>query len=169
MIELSLFTGGGGGVMEAANLGAKEVGGTSIGFNIELPFEQKPNEYLDLLLEFHYFFVRKVMFLKYSVGFILFPGGYGTLDELFEALTLVQTGRSANFGVVLMGRAYWAELLGGLRARMLERGYISPRDVDIMTVTDDPAEAVAHIRERLHAVAGQAAGQQDAPAPHEGA
>ena len=167
--KIAVITGGGPGIMEAANRGAREGGGLSVGLNIELPHEQAPNPYLDVMLEFHYFFVRKVMFLKYSVGFILFPGGYGTLDELFESLTLVQTGRSANFGVVLMGRDYWSDLLGGLRTRMLERGYISPQDVDIMAVTDDPAEAVAHIRERLHAVAEQAAGRRDGAAPREDA
>jgi len=151
--NFAVITGGGGGIMEAANRGAKEGGGVSIGLNIELPHEQKPNDYIDQMLEFHYFFVRKVMFLKYSIGFILFPGGYGTMDELFEAFTLVQTERSENFGVVLFGSAYWEKLLEWLRDPMLERGYISPPDLEIFEVTDDPVRAVEHIRQRLHAVA----------------
>lgn len=154
--RIAVITGGGPGIMEAGNLGAREGGGLSVGLNIELPHEQRPNTNLDLMLEFHYFFVRKVMFLKYSVGFILFPGGFGTMDELFEALTLLQTGRSENFGIVLMGSEYWQGMLEWVRSVMLARGYISPEDMDIFTVTDEPDEAVAHIRARLHAVAESA-------------
>jgi uncharacterized protein (TIGR00730 family) len=151
--NIAVITGGGGGIMEAGNRGAREAGGLSIGLNIELPHEQKPNDYLDQMVEFHYFFVRKVMFLKYSVGFILFPGGFGTMDELFEALTLVQTERNLNFGVVLFGAEYWDRLLGWLKEVMFARGYIAGSDLDILRVTDDPEEAVDHILERLHAVA----------------
>jgi uncharacterized protein (TIGR00730 family) len=154
--NIAVITGGGGGLMEAANRGAREGGGLSVGLNIELPFEQIPNDYLDLMLEFHYFFVRKVMFLKYSIGFILFPGGFGTMDELFESLTLVQTGRNENFGVVLFGSAYWERLLGWLGGPMLARGYVSPEELEICKVTDDPEQAVEHIRRRLHAVAEDA-------------
>ncbi|KPK63659.1 MAG: DNA-binding protein [Planctomycetes bacterium SM23_32] len=164
--NIVVITGGGPGLMEAANRGAKEGGGLSVGLNIELPHEQKPNDYVDLLLSFHYFFVRKVMFLKYSIGFILFPGGFGTMDEMFEALTLVQTERNENFGVVLFGSDYWGGLLDWIRGRMQAEDYIVPQDVDILTVTDDPGEAVEHIRRRLHAVAGLRArrqGQPDAP------
>ena len=150
---VTVITGGGGGFMEAANRGAKEGGGKSVGLNIELPFEQKPNDYLDLLIEFHYFFCRKVMFLKYSVGFILFPGGYGTMDELFEALTLIQTGRNENFGLVLFGSEYWKGLIDWLREKMLARKYIAPRDLALCRVTDDPNEAVDVILERLKIVA----------------
>jgi len=161
--KFAVITGGGGGIMEAANRGAKEGGGLSVGLNIELPHEQKPNEYLDLMLEFHYFFVRKVMFLKYSIGFILFPGGYGTMDELFEALTLVQTGRNLNFGVVLFGAAYWDRLLAWMKDPMLARGYIVPADLHIVRVTDDPVEAVEHIRRRLHALAESEAKRKAEP------
>jgi len=153
----AVITGGGGGIMEAANRGAQEGGGTSVGLNIELPQQQVPNEYLNRLLDFHYFFVRKVMFVKYSLGFVLFPGGYGTMDELFEAFTLVQTARSPNFGVVLYGRRYWAEFLDWLRQAMLASGYIDERDLALFCVTDDPADALEHIRQRLHVVAAQGA------------
>ncbi len=151
--DIAVITGGGGGIMEAANRGARERDGRSIGLNIDLPHEQVPNPYQDQTLQFHYFFVRKVMFLKYSVGFILFPGGFGTMDELFEALTLVQTRRSRHFGVVLFGRKYWEKLTDWLRDPMLERGYISPEDLDLFEVTDDPERAVELIIKQLHAVA----------------
>ena len=157
---VTVITGGGEGFMEAANRGAREGGGTSVGLNIELPFEQRPNDYLDIMVEFHYFFCRKVMFLKYSVGFILFPGGYGTMDELFEALTLIQTGRNENFGLVLVGSDYWEGLLGWLREKMLGRGYISPEDIDLPNVTDDPQEAVDLILEQLRVVAELTAAQK---------
>jgi uncharacterized protein (TIGR00730 family) len=137
-----VITGGGPGIMEAANKGAKLGGGKSIGCNIELPFEQGANPYLDLLVEFRYFFVRKTMFVKYSNAFIIFPGGFGTFDELFESLTLVQTGKINNFPIILFGRAYWAGLLRWLQSRVVAEGKISPSDLDLLVVTDDPREAV---------------------------
>jgi len=153
--KLAVITGGGGGIMEAANRGAQQGGGLSIGLNIELPFEQKPNDYLDVLLEFHYFFARKVMFLKYSIGFILFPGGYGTCDELFEALTLVQTRRNRNFCLVLYGSDYWSDMIEWLRHKTLKHRYIAPTDIDLMTLTDSPQEAVQAVIDRLHQLARQ--------------
>lgn len=137
----AVITGGGPGVMEAANRGAREAGGQSIGCNIELPFEQGVNPYVDLELEFRYFFVRKVMFVKYAEAFCIFPGGFGTLDELFEALTLIQTGKVDHFPVVLWGRRYWQPLLEWIRDPLLAEGKISPEDVDLMYVTDDLDEA----------------------------
>jgi len=162
---VAIITGGGGGFMEAANRGAKEGGGTSVGLNIELPFEQVPNDYLDIMLEFHYFFCRKVMFLKYSVGFILFPGGFGTMDELFEALTLIQTGRNPNFGLVLYGSEHWQGLIDWLRHNVLGRGYISPQDLELPRVTDDPAEAVNVVLEQLRVVAELTAGRKTGGTP----
>jgi hypothetical protein len=156
---LNIITGGGGGFMEAANRGAQEGGGHSVGLNIELPFEQQPNDYLDSLIEFHYFFCRKVMFVKYSVGFILFPGGFGTMDELFEALTLIQTGRNENFGLVLFGSEFWNHMLDWFRDYMEPNGYISPQDVELAHLTDDPDEAVDVILEQLRAVAEVTAAQ----------
>jgi hypothetical protein len=139
----SVITGGGGGIMEAANKGAAEAGGTSIGLNIELPMEQIPNDYQNLSLHFRYFFVRKVMFLKYAHGFIVFPGGYGTMDELFEALVLIQTLKQIQFPVVLMCHDFWDGLIDWIRDTMLGNcEYISPEDLDVFTVTDEPAEAV---------------------------
>jgi len=161
--NIAVITGGGGGIMEAANRGARDGGGLSIGLNIELPHEQKPNPYLDQMLEFHYFFVRKLMFLKYSIGFIMFPGGFGTMDELFEALTLVQTNRTENFGVVLFGTQYWQGLVEWLKEPMQERGYISPDDLDLMEITDDPAQAVETITRRLHMVAELQARRNNVP------
>jgi uncharacterized protein (TIGR00730 family) len=137
----SIITGAGPGIMEAANKGAKEGGGRSIGCNIELPFEQGANPYLDTLVNFRYFFVRKTMFIKYSSAFIIFPGGFGTLDEAFEALTLIQTGKIYQFPVILFGRHYWAGLLRWLQSRVLAERKISPGDMDLMLLTDDPAEA----------------------------
>jgi uncharacterized protein (TIGR00730 family) len=139
---LAVITGGGPGLMEAANRGCQEGGGMSIGCNIELPFEQSMNPYVDLALEFQYFFARKVMFVKYSEGFVIFPGGYGTLDELFEALTLIQTGKAEHFPVVLFGSDYWSGLVGWLRDRVLAEGKISPPELEIFTVTDDPEQVV---------------------------
>jgi len=136
-----IITGAGPGIMEAGNKGAQLGGGRSIGCNIELPFEQGANPYVDTLIHFKYFFVRKTMFIKYSVAFIIFPGGFGTLDELFEALTLIQTGKIYRFPVILFGRYYWAGLLRWLQARVLSEGKISDGDLDLMLVTDDPAEA----------------------------
>ena len=137
----AVITGAGPGIMEAANKGAKLAGGRSIGCNIELPFEQGSNPYVDTLVNFRYFFVRKTMFIKYSSAFIIFPGGFGTLDELFEALTLIQTGKIYQFPVILFGRHYWAGLVRWLHSRVLVEGKISPGDLDLMLVTDDPEEA----------------------------
>jgi uncharacterized protein (TIGR00730 family) len=136
-----IITGGGPGIMEAANKGAKLGNGRSIGCNIELPFEQGSNPYLDVSIDFRYFFVRKTMFIKYSLAFIIFPGGFGTLDELFEALTLVQTGKISNFPVILFGRAYWAGLVRWLHSKVAVEGKISRSDLDLIVLTDDPREA----------------------------
>lgn len=137
----SIITGAGPGIMEAANKGARLAGGRSIGCNIELPFEQGANPYVDTVVNFRYFFVRKTMFIKYSSAFIIFPGGFGTLDELFEAVTLIQTGKISEFPVVLFGRHYWAGLVRWLQTRMLGEGKISEGDLDLMLLTDDPVEA----------------------------
>jgi len=137
----AIITGGGPGIMEAANRGAKEGGGLSIGCNIELPFEQGLNEYVDLGMEFRYFFVRKVMFVKYAEGFVIFPGGFGTLDELFESLTLIQTGKVENFPVVLYGREYWDGMLRWIREKPLYEEKISPEDLELLIVTSDIDEA----------------------------
>jgi uncharacterized protein (TIGR00730 family) len=141
----AVVTGGGPGVMEAANRGAREAGGLSVGFNIELPHEQRSNPYLDIALSFRHFYVRKTMFVKAAEGFVVFPGGIGTVDELFEALTLIQTGKVLHFPVVLYDSAYWADLLGWMRDELLARRMISPEDVELLTVTDDPAEAVRRV------------------------
>ncbi len=144
----AVITGGGGGIMEAANKGAAEAGGTSIGLNIEIPEEQIPNTYQNLSLHFRYFFVRKVMFLKYANGFIAFPGGYGTMDEFFEAAVLIQTLRQAHFPVILMVSDYWNGLIDWMKKKMLhENGFISPEDPHVFTVQDDPDEAVRIIVE----------------------
>ncbi|MGW0483718.1 LOG family protein [Nonomuraea sp. NPDC003214] len=144
----AVITGGGPGVMEAANRGASEVdGGVSVGLGIELPFEQRMNDYVDLGIEFRYFFVRKTMFVKYSCGFIALPGGFGTLDELFEALTLVQTHKVTSFPVVLMGSEYWGGLIEWIKGTLLGTGKIAPQDLDLITVTDDVDEAVSIIVE----------------------
>jgi uncharacterized protein (TIGR00730 family) len=142
----SVITGGGPGIMEAANRGCREAGGVSVGCNIELPYEQDMNPYVTLGVDFRYFFVRKTMFVKYAEAFVVFPGGYGTLDELFEAMTLVQTGKITRFPVVLFGSAYWSGLLAWLRDRALEAGLLSPEDLDLLWVSDDPDETVNHIR-----------------------
>jgi len=139
----SVITGGGGGIMEAANKGAADAGGKSIGLNIELPMEQIPNPYQNVVLDFRYFFVRKVMFLKYAHGFIVFPGGYGTMDEFFESLVLIQTLKQASFPVILMGSDYWGGLVKWIKETMLKKhSYISPEDLDVFTVVDDPSRAV---------------------------
>ncbi len=139
----AVITGGGGGIMEAANRGATDVGGTSIGLNIEIPEEQVPNEYQNLSLHFRYFFVRKVMFLKYANGFIAFPGGYGTMDEFFESAVLIQTLRQAHFPVILMVSDYWQGLIDWMKHKMLnENAFISPSDLGVFTVQDDPDAAV---------------------------
>jgi len=142
----AVITGGGPGVMEAANRGAAEAGGLSVGLGVELPFEQHLNGYCEIGIDFRYFFVRKTMFVKYAQAFVVLPGGFGTMDELFEALTLVQTGKVTRFPVVLMGEAYWRGLVDWLRDRMCPDGKISPGDLDLLCVTDDVDEAVAHIR-----------------------
>jgi len=138
---IPVLTGGGPGIMEAANRGAQEAGGLSIGCNIELPFEQGSNPYLNRSLNFKFFFVRKTMFVKYATAFIVFPGGYGTLDELFEALTLIQTGKVKHFPVILFGSAYWAGLVDWLTRTVAEERKINPTDLLLFRVTDDPAEA----------------------------
>jgi hypothetical protein len=137
----AVITGAGPGIMEAANKGCKEGGGNSVGCNIELPFEQGANPYVDTLVNFRYFFVRKTMFIKYSNAFIIFPGGYGTLDEAFEALTLIQTGKIYQFPVIMFGRHYWAGLIRWLQSRVLGESKISPGDLDLILLTDDPHEA----------------------------
>jgi len=142
----TVMTGGGPGIMEAANRGAREAGGSSIGCNIELPMEQRPNPYLDRFVTFRYFFVRKVMLIKYSVAFVVMPGGFGTMDELFEAATLVQTGKIADLPIVLMGTAYWAPLLRFLRESLAAQGMIDRADLDILTVTDSVDQAIAALR-----------------------
>jgi uncharacterized protein (TIGR00730 family) len=139
---LAVITGGGPGLMEAVNRGAREAGVRSVGLGIELPAEQKMNRYVDLPLHFHYFFTRKLMFVRYASGFVVLPGGFGTLDELFEAVTLIQTRRARSFPVVLMGSDYWSGLLEWLRERLVAENKIAAADVDLMRVTDDTAEAV---------------------------
>ena len=143
----AVVTGGGPGVMEAANRGAHEAGGMSVGFNIELPHEQEANPYLDLSLTFRHFYARKTMFVKAAEGFVVFPGGFGTADELFEALTLIQTGKVFHFPVVLVGSDYWDELLAWIRGELLADGMISPDDLELLHVTDDLDDAVARVLE----------------------
>jgi len=143
----TVMTGGGPGIMEAANRGAREAGGRSVGCNIDLPFEQKANPYLDVMLDFRYFFVRKVMLVKYSYAFIVMPGGFGTFDEVFEALTLIQTGKIRGFPVVLIGSEYWQPLLDVLRGTLLSAGTIAEKDLEYVAVTDSPEEAVESIRD----------------------
>jgi uncharacterized protein (TIGR00730 family) len=138
----AVITGGGPGIMEAANRGAREAGGVSIGCNIELPFEQKANNYLTRSLTFKYFFVRKTMFVKYSTAFIIFPGGFGTLDELFEALTLIQTRKIKNFPVIMFGSAYWGGMMKWVEEVMLTEGKIADNDLQLLHLTDSPAEVV---------------------------
>jgi uncharacterized protein (TIGR00730 family) len=141
----SVITGGGPGMMQAANQGAQEAGAPSVGLNIELPFEQDLNPYADLKIHFRYFFVRKTMFVKYAQAFVIFPGGFGTLDELFESLTLIQTGKIRNFPLVLFGSEYWRDLLEWLRKTVAVEGKISPEDMDLIYLTDSPEEARDHI------------------------
>ena len=141
----AVITGGGPGIMEAANRGCQEGGGLSVGCNIELPMEQGLNRYVDLGVEFRYFFARKVMFVKYADAFVIFPGGYGTLDELFEALTLIQTRKVQDFPVILMGTDYWTGMIEWIRGSLLAEAAINPEDVDLLRLTDDPEEAVTII------------------------
>ncbi|MDX9746265.1 MAG: TIGR00730 family Rossman fold protein [Syntrophales bacterium] len=142
----SVITGGGPGIMEAANKGAAEAGGTSVGMNIQLPFEQKPNPYANIAINYHYFFIRKVMFIKYAMAYVILPGGYGTMDELFEALTLIQTRRIKAFPVILMGSDYWRGLVNWLKNSMLKGDMILPVDMELIQVIDDPDEIVRHIK-----------------------
>jgi uncharacterized protein (TIGR00730 family) len=142
----AIITGSGPGVMEAANKGAKRAGGRSVGLNIQLPSEQKPNKYVDTLLDFRYFFVRKVIFVKYAKAFVIMPGGYGTLDEFTEAINLIQTERIPGFPVVLFGSEYWKGMLDWLKDKVLKNGNISRGDLDIFTVVDEPKEVVAAIK-----------------------
>ena len=142
----TVITGGGPGLMEAANRGARDAGAQSVGLNIELPFEQHGNPYCDISLTFEHFFARKVMFVRYATGFVVLPGGFGTLDELFEALVLIQTDKVRHFPVALVGTEHWAPVVEWLHDRLLARGYISEPDLDLLTLCDDPADAVAAIR-----------------------
>jgi len=145
----TIISGGGPGMMEAANRGAAEAGGESVGLNIQLPFEQKPNPYANINLDFKYFFVRKVMFVKYSMAYVILPGGFGTLDELFEALTLIQTKRIRSFPVLMVGSDYWNGLIQWVKDRLLEEQKISPEDLDLIRVCDDPEEVVKIIKRRI--------------------
>jgi uncharacterized protein (TIGR00730 family) len=145
----TVMTGGGPGIMEAANRGAKEAGGTSIGLNIELPFEQHANPWLDVMINFEHFFVRKVMLVKYSLGFVVMPGGFGTMDELFEAITLMQTKKIFNFPVVLMGKDYYGGMMEEIRKTMIENKTISPEDLDLFFLTDSIDEMEAFLRKSV--------------------
>ena len=144
-----VITGGGPGVMEAANKGASLAGGKSIGLNIELPLEQTPNPYTNMNLIFHYFFVRKVMFIKYAVAYIILPGGFGTMDELFESITLIQTHKIRPFPVILVGSNYWKGLLDWIKEVVLKEGKISPSDLEILQVTDEPEEIIKIIKKTV--------------------
>ncbi len=162
----TVITGGGPGIMEAGNKGAKAAGTETIGLNIELPFEQGTNPYVDVSINFRYFFVRKTMFVKYSIGFVVFPGGFGTMDELFEALTLIQTGKIKDFPVVLFGSAYWKGLVDWLRSTMAAERKIETQDLGLFTVTDDPEVVVKELvaaRSRLLAMAEEANGVSHGP------
>jgi len=168
--DLAVITGGGPGIMEAANKGANEAGGLSIGLGIELPFEQGMNKYVNLGVNFRYFFARKTMFVKYAQGFVVLPGGFGTFDELFEALTLVQTHKVTEFPIALVDTAYWQGLIDWARTTVAGRGMIGAHDLDLLYLCDDPAEAVQYVCERgeqlraeeLESVAEAAAAQQRA-------
>jgi len=144
----AVISGGGPGIMEAANKGAQNANGISVGLNIELPLEQTPNQFQDVRVEFRYFFVRKLMFVKYAVAYVIFPGGFGTMDELFEALTLIQTKKIRGFPVVLVGREYWQGMIDWLKKTVLEHGNISPEDIDLMHIVDEPEEVCAIINKR---------------------
>jgi uncharacterized protein (TIGR00730 family) len=142
----NVITGGGPGVMEAANKGASEAGGKSVGLNIRLPFEQKPNPYANIHIDYKYFFVRKVMFVKYAVAYVIMPGGFGTMDEFFEALTLIQTRKIKSFPLILMGSEYWHGLIEWLKNTMLKEDKISPADMDLIQIVDEPEEVVKLIK-----------------------
>ena len=157
----SIITGGGPGVMEAANRGARKGRGRSVGLSIDLPKEQQPNAFAELKLDFDYFFVRKVMFVKYASGFVVLPGGFGTLDEMFEALTLKQTGKIHQFPVVLFGTEFWGGLVKWIKQRVLAEKLVSPRDLDLFVVTDD-VEEVVHVIERHHLERVRQLGEQAA-------
>jgi uncharacterized protein (TIGR00730 family) len=144
--NFAVITGGGGGIMAAANKGAAEAGGTSVGLNINLPFEQKPNRYANVTLEFDYFFIRKVMFVKYAFAYVILPGGFGTLDELFEAVTLIQTQRIKPLPVILVGSDYWSGLIDWIKSRLLTEKRISTEDADILQIMDDPDEIVQTVK-----------------------
>jgi uncharacterized protein (TIGR00730 family) len=144
-----VVSGGGGGIMEAANRGAAEGGGLSIGLNIELPHEQEPNAYANIKMNFHYFFIRKVVFVKYSQAYVVLPGGFGTMDELFEALTLIQTRRIRSFPAYLMGSAYWEGLIGWMKKEMIDRKYIAPEDLENFMILDEPEDVVKNIKRTL--------------------
>jgi uncharacterized protein (TIGR00730 family) len=141
----SVITGGGPGIMEAANKGAAEAGGKSVGMNIRLPYEQKPNPYANISIDYKYFFVRKVMFVKYAVAYVILPGGFGTMDELFEAMTLIQTKRIKCFPVILLGSEYWQGLISWLKDTMIRDGKINQEDLDLIQIFDEPEDAVKHI------------------------
>ena len=158
----AVITGGGPGIMEAANKGAHEAGGVSVGLGIELPFEQGLNTYVDLGVNFRYFFARKTMFVKYATGFIVLPGGFGTMDELFEAVTLVQTGKVRQFPIVLVGRSFWSGLIDWLDSALRERGLIGPRDLDLFYVTDDAVDAVRHVTTAANGLAAKEAAMHEA-------
>lgn len=161
----AVITGGGPGLMEAANKGAKKAGGLSVGCNIELPFEQGTNPWVEIAVNFRYFFVRKTMFVKYSEAFVIFPGGFGTMDELFEALTLIQTGKIRNFPIILVGKEYWAGMVDWIARVMMEEGKISPADAALLFLTDSPEEVVRVI---LEAPPRQYHGRPEHPAKHDG-
>ena len=147
--NFGVITGGGSGIMEAANRGAAEAGGVSVGLNINLPHEQKPNPYCNICIDFNYFFIRKLMFIKYAMAYIIMPGGFGTLDELFEAVTLIQTQRIKPFPLIMVGSDYWAGLVSWIRSRLFDEGLISPEDIDILQVLDDPGEIVNSVKKIL--------------------
>ena len=144
----AVISGGGPGIMEAANKGAQNANGTSVGLNIALPMEQAPNSFQDVKVEFRYFFVRKLMFVKYAVGYVIFPGGFGTMDELFEALTLIQTKKIRSFPVVMVGKEYWSGLIDWMKTSVLPAGNISPEDLDLIHIVDEPEEVCAIINKR---------------------